>query len=89
MQLREHPKIDWPLTWSDSCERAVREERGVLTGVELVEPKKLLLANELDGRLYFAEIECPNGVFALRLHEKVRSLVGRSIKEIGELELGS
>ncbi|HWP58412.1 MAG TPA: hypothetical protein VNL14_11020 [Candidatus Acidoferrales bacterium] len=89
MQFREHPKIGWPLTWSDSGDRSVREERGILKAVDLVEPRTLLLSNDLDGKLYFAEIECPNGFFASRLHDKMRGLIGRPIKEVGELDLDS
>jgi FKBP-type peptidyl-prolyl cis-trans isomerase 2 len=35
---------------------------------------------------YFAEIYCSNSAFASRLHEKIKAVVGRSIREVGELD---
>jgi hypothetical protein len=54
--------------------------------VDLIEPSKLLLTKELDGKVYFAEISCFNNVFASRLHERIKSVVGRPLKEVGELD---
>jgi hypothetical protein len=83
MRLREHPKIQWPPTWGESLLRA---EEGILRDVDLIEPMKLLISNEMDGKVYFAEIHCSNGAFASRLHEKIKAIVGRPIREVGELE---
>jgi len=60
MRLREHPKIQWPPRWSEWGERALREEEGIWRDVDLIEPTKLLIGNEVDGRVYFAEIYCSN-----------------------------
>lgn len=89
MQLREHPKIPWPPNWSQAGERVLRGEEGILQDVELIEPTKLLLSNEIDGTLYFAEIDCSNASFASRLHDKIKPVVGRSIREVGELDFGT
>ncbi|MGH7845931.1 MAG: hypothetical protein ACREQW_12285 [Candidatus Binatia bacterium] len=85
MRLREHPKIQWPPRWSGLGERSVRGEKGILKDVDLIEPTTLLIGNELDGKVYFAEIYCFNTAFASRLHEKIKPIVGRPIKDVGEL----
>jgi hypothetical protein len=86
MRLREHPKIEWPPTWAERDESPLRAEEGILTDVNLIEPMKLLLSNEMDGKVYFAEIDCSNVAFASRLHEKIKPIVGRPIREVGELD---
>jgi hypothetical protein len=83
MRLREHPKIQWPPRWGES---SLRAEEGILRDVDLIEPMKLLISNEMDGKVYFAEIYCFNTSFASRLHEKIRPIVGRPIREVGELD---
>ena len=84
MRLREHPKIQWSPRWGESSLRA--EEEGILGEVDLIEPMKLLVTNEMGGKVYFAEIYCSNIAFAARLHEKIETIVGRPIKEVGELD---
>jgi hypothetical protein len=86
MRLREHPKIQWPPTWSESGEMSVKGDDGILRDVDLIEPSKLLLSNELDGKVYFAEIYCFNNAFAARLHEKIKPFVGRPLNEVGGLD---
>lgn len=54
--------------------------------VDLIEPMKLLISNEMDGKVYFAEIYCSNSAFASRLHEKIKAILGRPIREVGELD---
>jgi hypothetical protein len=83
MRLREHPKIEWPLSWGEG---SLSGEKGILRDVDLIEPMKLLISNEIDGKVYFAEIDCSNSAFASRLHEKIRAIVGRPIREVGELD---
>ncbi|HEY2921470.1 MAG TPA: hypothetical protein VGK77_20990 [Candidatus Binatia bacterium] len=88
MRLREHPKIQGPPTWAERDESPLRAEEGILRDVNLIEPMKLLLSNEMDGKVYFAEIDCSNSniAFASRLHEKIKPIVGRPIREVGELD---
>ena len=86
MRLREHPKIQWPPTWWGRGERSIRGEKGVLKHVDLIEPTKLLIGNEVDGKLYFAEIYCFNSAFASRLHEKIKRIVKRPIRDVRELD---
>jgi hypothetical protein len=86
MRLREHPNIQWPPKWSEGGERSLRGEEGILRDVDLIEPRKLLIGNEVDGKVYFAEIYCFNTAFASRLHEKIKPIVGRPIREVGELD---
>lgn len=47
---------------------------------------KLLISNEMDGKVYFAEIYCSNSAFASRLYEKIKAVVGRPIRDVGELD---
>jgi len=86
MRLREHPKIQWPPRWSESGESSLRGEEGILRDVDLIEPRMLLLGNEVDGKVYFAELYCFNTAFASRLHEKIKPIVGRPIREVGEVD---
>jgi hypothetical protein len=87
MRLKEHPKINWPPRWSETDDKSPSGEEGILTDVDLIEPSKLLLSNEVDGKTYFAEIHCFNSAFASRLHEKIKPIVGRPLIEVGELDL--
>jgi len=86
VRLREHPKIQWPPGWSESGEKSLGGEEGILRDVELIEPTKLLVSKETDGKVCFAELYCSNAVFASRLHEKMKPIVGRPIREVGELD---
>lgn len=86
MRLREHPQIQWPPRWSEWSERSFGGEDGILRDVDLIEPSKLLLSNEVNGKVYFAEVYCFNTAFASRLHEKIKPIVGRPIREVGELD---
>jgi hypothetical protein len=62
MRLREHPKIQWPPRWGES---SLRAEEGILREVDLIDPMKLLISNEVDRKVYFAEIYCSNSAFRL------------------------
>jgi hypothetical protein len=86
MRLRDHPKIKWPPKWTEWGETSLRAEEGILRDVDLIEPMKLLVTNEMDGKVYFAEIYCSNTAFASRLHKKIKAIVGRPIGEVGELD---
>ena len=86
MRLREHPNIEWPPIWSEGGERSLRGEEGILKEVDLIEPSKLLLSSEIDGKVYFAELHCFNDAFASRLRERILSFVGKHVREVGELD---
>jgi hypothetical protein len=86
MRLKEHPKIQWPPRWAELGESSLSGEDGILRDVDLIEPSKLLLSNELDGKIYFAELYCFNTAFASRLHEKLKPILGRPIRDVGELD---
>jgi hypothetical protein len=86
MRLKEHPKIQWPPRWAEGGQNSLKAEEGILRDVDLIEPMRLLLSNEMDGKVYFAEIDCFNTAFASRLHEKIKPIVGRPIREVGELD---
>ena len=86
MRLKEHPKIQWPPNWSENDATSPRGDDGTLKDVDFIEPSKLLLSNEVDGKIYFAELYCFNNAFAARLHEKIKPFVGRPLREVGELD---
>ena len=86
MKLRDHPNIEWPPSWSTAGENSRRGEDGIIKDVDLIESAKLMLSKEMDGKLYFAELQCLNDAFASRLHEKIKLLVGRPISEVGEID---
>ena len=86
MRLREHPKIQWPPTWSEGGEKSLQGDEGILTNVDFIEPSELLLSSELEGKVYFAELHCFNNAFATRLHEKIIPCIGRPVWEVGELD---
>ena len=86
MRLRDHPKIKWPPKWTEWGEGSITAEEGILRDVDLIEPMKLLISNEMGGKVYFAEIYCSNSAFASRLHDKIKPIVGRPISEVGELD---
>ncbi len=54
--------------------------------VDLIEPMKLLPSNEMGGKIYFAELYCFNTAFASQLHEKIKPIVGKPMREVGELD---
>ena len=83
MRLRDHPKIKW-MEWGEG---SLPAEEGILRDVDLIEPMKVLISNEMAGKTYFAEIYGSNSAFASRLHDKIKPIVGRPIREVGELEL--
>ena len=84
MRLREHPKIQWPPSWSERG--SFRAEDGILKDVDFIEPSNLLVSNELDGKIYFAEVNCFNTAFASRLHEKLKPVLGRPIRDVGDID---
>lgn len=88
MRLREHPKIQWPPRWAAELDEnsLIKGEDGILRDVDFIEPSKLLLSNEMDGKIYFAELHCFNTAFASRLHEKLKPILGRPIRDVGELD---
>jgi len=88
MLLKDHPRVQWPPRWSAGHEQTAREsEQGTLSAVELAGPTEILLQNEWEGRVLFAELICPNPAFANKLFEAMESRIGRPIEEIGVLEI--
>jgi hypothetical protein len=85
--LRDHPKIKWPPKWTEWGVSSLAAEEGILRDFDLIKPMKVLISNEIDGKVYFAEIVCFNTTFASRLHDKIKPIVGRAIREVGELDL--
>jgi hypothetical protein len=87
MRLKDHPRIQWPPSWAESGTMAPRGEQGILHEVDLVDATQLLLGNEFQGKVHFAELSCPNPAFANKLYEKIKPFAGRPIREIGALQI--
>jgi hypothetical protein len=87
MRLKDHPRIQWPPDWAEWGTMAPRGEQGILQDVELNGATQLLLGNEFQGKVHFAELRCPNAAFANKLYEKIKPLAGHPIEEIGALEI--
>lgn len=87
MRLKDHPRIQWPPSWAEWGTLAPQGEQGILQDVDLVDATQLLLGNKFHGKVHFAELSCPNPAFANKLYEKLKPLTGRSIEEIGVLEI--
>ena len=87
MLLREHPRIQWPPHWSEYGSNIPKGEQGTLTDVDLVGPTQILLGNEFQGKVHFAELRCSNPAFTNKLYERMAALLGRPMKDIGALEI--
>jgi hypothetical protein len=83
MRLREHPKIQWPPRWGESSLRGRPGDFARRGPYRIAEAS----SKQRNGRkVYFAEIYCFNSAFASRLHEKIKPIVGRPIREVAELD---
>jgi hypothetical protein len=83
MRLKEHPKIQWPPRCAEWGESSFRAEEGILRDVNLIEPMRLLLSNEMDGKVYLPK---PIVLILLSLPDctkKSSPLWGRPIREVG------
>jgi hypothetical protein len=85
MRLREHPKIPWPLRWSEWGESSLKGEEGILRDVDLIEPTKFFKATSWKVRFIL-----PKSIALIPLSlpdcTKKLSPLGRPIRELGELD---
>jgi hypothetical protein len=98
MQLRDHPLMShrgvrsWPPVWSqvtDSGNKTVRGELGVLRYVH-ANPSisnKCFLVIEHEGEKYVGCIIFDDQAFCVQLTTFLRTQTGRTIREIGDLDL--
>ena len=100
MKLRDHPLIQrhniptWPPTWSNLVRGggsyySVKGEVGILKKVSRnsVVPNLCFIQIEHNGDSYAGALVVDNGVFCEQLVAILQAHVGRTIKEIGDLDL--
>ena len=98
MQLRDHPQMNfggyrnWPPIWVSGDDSKIHKtnigEIGILTAVVLHDaaPDKLFLRTEIDHVRYMGCVAFTDAMFCRQLHEFLQDHLGKSIKEIGDLD---
>ena len=102
MQVRKHPKIkSWPPLWDgfySGHDEHATGEKVALKKVTLVKdprrppyrkPDHLTLTIEYEGNEFKGILWADGPDFVARLCEKLKSCIGMSIQEIGDLEVES
>jgi hypothetical protein len=86
-------QVNWPPAWfrlKTEQSKRVKSEVGVL--IESVWDaqlsKRLFLRMKLDQELYMGALLFTDATFCEQLHGILKQHIGRSIKEIGDLDLG-
>lgn len=98
MQLREHPVFValgygfrwWPPAWARiGYGNAVYGEVGMFVGAKINEhlPDRLFLTMEHEGGLYMGALVVKDKALCVQLCEFLENRTGRTIKEIGNLEI--
>ena len=92
MELRRHPRLNWPPTWTGSGTEVTYGERGTLTDAKKLpafgpNPLRLCLTIEHGGHPYSAVIQVNDPDFLDVLLPKLRGCIGRPLTEVGSLEL--
>jgi hypothetical protein len=99
MRLRAHPLMryrgisNWPPVWlqtTGSRSAKLEGEIGILKSVgrSQVEPtKRCYLSIEFEDEFYLGTLLFEDGVFCRQVYQLLQNHVGKSIKEIGDLEV--
>ena len=96
MTLRNHPlmrEVNWPPTWSLVDTLATHQlddpESGVLTQVRVddLSCSKISVRMKRHGKDYVADLNFDEKEFCWYVHYLLRASLGKSIKEIGEIEI--
>ena len=99
MQLRDHPLMsfggvtNWPPTWVHTRTIPTKREHGeigILTGTIFYEdlPKRLFLLIDFEGERYMGALAFNDRPFCKQLYLILQNHLGKSIKEIGDLDVG-
>jgi len=82
----------WPPIWIQgrSGKKSLKGDLGILRRVDgdARFPNKCFLVMEYDNELYAASITFDDANFCSRFSDVLQSHIGRSIREIGDLDLG-
>jgi hypothetical protein len=98
MRLRDHPRmirksgfVNWPPQWRPIGldKGLVQAERGILADVSrnTLIPNKIFVAMEYQAERYIAVLAFDDEVFANQLYPLLKKNIGRSILQLGELDL--
>jgi hypothetical protein len=98
MKLRDHPLMtrksgipSWPPAWQPVVRNngAVQGELGILEDVSMSDliPNKIFLAMEHVSERYITVLAFDDAMFAKQLYPLLLENIGRSIREIGDLDL--
>ena len=93
--LRKHPKVNWPPQWNGWCgpdARVPAGEDGVLKSAQYltVDPTaaaRVQLRIAHDGNEFWGFIPCDDPVLLSRLYAKLKGCIGRTMQEIGSLDI--
>ena len=97
MKFRDHPQLtykglrSWPPDWVDVAKfsgKVIGAELGVLTDVRMrgLGSCRVFLTMEHDGVSFIGVIFFDDQPFCVRVYEFLRTCIGKSIKDIGEME---
>jgi hypothetical protein len=101
MQLRDHPLMsyrgicNWPPVWTkgsnESEKKTIKSEIGILKYVHFnrLPANKCYLVIEYQDEHFIGTLIFSDAWFCAQIAEFLRHHVGRTIKEIGDLEIGS
>ena len=98
MRLRDHPALtisgipSWPPVWVRRRTKATRKvygELGVFTGSVFNEsmPTAIFMKMEFKAREYMGFLSVGDAVFCLQLDRLLNQNIGRSIEEIGDIDI--
>ena len=100
MQLRDHPTVLnenwWPPMWvrvDDPSKHPLEgdDEAGTLTQVRILDLKNSTLSMRMShqNRDYVTHLQVRDTEFCLYIYTLLRACIGKSIKEIGDLEVSA
>jgi hypothetical protein len=99
MKLRDHPLMirksgfgNWPPTWTSTQlgeNNKSRAEIGALSYVSMNDlfDNKIFLMMEYEGARYISGMHFDDATFCYQISSILKANIGRSIKEIGDLDL--
>jgi hypothetical protein len=90
--MRHHSAHNWPPVWTQASKNSqtVRGEVGVLRSIHLnlgLELHKIFLIIEHDGEYFIGTLMIDDAAFRRQVRELLQRHIGRSIKEIGDLDM--
>lgn len=97
IRLREHPFLKltaglnwWPPAWTNEEKKTLKGELGTLVSAELRpdSPTCIFLRITYEGELFTGALSASDRALCRKLHALIEQHVGKTIKQIGDLEVG-